>query len=573
MSRRFSSLSFSLVSTTLSLLLGGALPVSGFDRPANTSPTRSMVLARRGVVATSQALASEAGVALLRAGGNAFDAAVGAAAVLNVVEPMSTGIGGDMFAIAWPAKEGRLVGLNGSGRSAATATVESFRRAGHEKVPTHGPHAVTVPGAFHGWVTLHSRYGKLPLEAVLAEAIHHAEAGFPVTEVIAENWTGGLVHAGVPEFRDAYLIRDDAAGGAGGGGGAGGYRAPRAGEVFRQPDLARTFRRLAKGGIEELYRGGLAREIAGYLEAKGSLIRYEDLARHESTWEEPIGVPFRGYELWELPPNGQGIAALEMLNILEGYDLRALGHNSTEYLHLIVEAKKLAFADRDTFVTDPTFRQLPVATLISKEYAGKMRARIDRGRAGSYPRSTLDTGTDTIYLTAADGEGNVVSFINSLYYGFGSGLVVPGTGICLQNRGALFSLDPAHLNRIEPSKRPLHTIIPAMVTKDGKPYFSYGVMGGDMQPQGHVQVLLNLLEFGMTPQAAGDAPRVREVEGAVAAESGIPLAALEGLRAKGHRLTASPGGFGGFQGILIDRERGVLHGASDSRKDGAAAGY
>jgi gamma-glutamyltranspeptidase/glutathione hydrolase len=521
-----------------------------------------MVLARRGVVASSHPLASEAGVALLRRGGNAFDAAVGAAAVLNVVEPMSTGIGGDMFVLAWPAREGKLVGLNGSGRSAALATVERLRAKGYSKVPTYGAESVTVPGAFHGWVTLLGRYGRLPLDVVLADAIRLAEDGFAVSEVIAEDWKSGLRHRDLPEFRTAYLIGE-----------GDGWRAPRPGEVFRQPDLARTFRRLAAGGVEGFYRGALASEIATYLEEKGSAIRLADLEGHTSTWVVPVGVPFRGYVLHELPPNGQGIAALEMLRILDGCDLESLGHNSAGYLHLIVEAKKLAFLDRDSFVADPSFRELPVETLISEEYAVRQRSRIDSQRAGAYERPTLRMESDTVYLAAADGEGNAVSFINSLFHGFGSGLVVPGTGICLQNRGALFSLEPGHLNRIEPSKRPLHTIIPAMVTKEGRPWLCYGVMGGDMQPQGHVQVLLNMVLYGMSPQLAGEAPRVREADGDVFVESGVSEAAVEGLRAKGHRVLRGGGGFGGYQGILIDLERGVLWGASDNRKDGCASGY
>lgn len=531
-----------------------------FDRPAATNSVRSMVIAKRGVVCTSQTLASATGLALLRRGGNAFDAAVGAAAVLNVVEPMSTGIGGDMFVLAWAASEGKLVGLNGSGRSGAQATVKHYRDKGYSEIPTHGADAVTVPGAFHGWATLLERYGKLSLDVVLADAIHYAEEGFPVTEVIAEAWRSGVQHRGNVPFRDTYLLRDGAE-----------YRAPRIGEVFRQPELGRTFRRLAVGGIEEFYRGKLAQEIADFLQAEGSLIRSSDLRAHESTWVDPVSVSFRGFELHELPPNGQGITALQILNILEPYDLKALQHNSAEYIHLLAEGKKLAFVDRDTYVTDPSIRELPIPTLISKEYANRMRERIDLERAGQYPRSTLKYGSDTVYLCAADGEGNMVSFINSIFYGFGSGLVVPGTGICLQNRGALFSLEEDHLNRIEPSKRPLHTIIPAMVTQNGKPYFCYGVMGGDMQPQGHVQVLVNLLEFGMNVQEAGEAPRVRQAGDAVALESGVSLEAAEGLRKKGHRVTQSPGGFGGYQGILL--RDGVLYGASDNRKDGAAVGY
>jgi len=534
----------------------------GYDRSAATTSARSMVLARRGMICASQPLAAEAGLAVLRAGGNAFDAAVAAAAVLNVVEPMSTGIGGDMYALAWSAKEGRLVGLNGSGRSAAAATVARYRELGLDAIPTHGPHAITVPGAFHGWATLIENHGSLPLGAILADAIRHADEGFAVSEVIAENWQGGLVHREVAEFARTYLVRD-----------GDDWRAPRLGEIVRQPDLARTFRALAAGGIDTFYRGEIAQRIAAFLESEGSLIRAVDLAKHSSTFVAPVSTDYRGYVLHELPPNGQGIVALEMLNILEGYDLRALGHNSTGYVHLLAEAKKLAFADRDTFITDLDYRKLPVETLISKPYAERMRARIDRGRAGRFEKSTLEIGDDTVYLATADRDGNMVSFINSLFYGFGSGLVVPGTGICLQNRGALFRLDDAHRNRIEPSKRPLHTIIPAFVTRDGKPWLCYGVMGGDMQPQGHVQVLVNLVDFGMNPQEAGEAARVREADGAVFVENGVAAATIDGLRALGHRVERAANAFGGYQGILVDRERGVYLGGSDNRKDGCALGY
>ena len=533
-----------------------------YDRPAATSSARSMVLARRGAVCASQPLAAESGLAILRRGGNAFDAAIACAAVLNVVEPMSTGIGGDVFVLAWSAREKRLVGLNGSGRSAKTASTEAYRARGLDAVPTFGPLAVTVPGALDAWVTLHSKYGALPLKDVLADAIWYAEEGFPVSEVIAENWKGGLRHRDIPEFAANYLLRD-----------GDDWRAPRLGEVFRQPDLARTFRQLAAGGRDVFYRGEIARKIATYLEEKGSLIRLADLEQHRSTWVEPVSTSFGDYRLHELPPNGQGIVALEMLNILEGYDLRALGHNTAESIHLIAEAKKLAFADRDTWVTDLDYRKLPVDKLISKDYGARMRARIDRDKAQTFPESTLKIGNDTVYLSTADSEGNAVSFIGSIYYGFGSGLVVPGTGICLQNRGALFTLEEGHLNRLESAKRPLHTIIPAFVTKQGEPYFCYGVMGGDMQPQGHVQVFLSLVVHGMNPQEAGEAARVREDKGTILVESGISDATIEALRAKGHRVERRVGAFGGYQGILIDRAQGVLQAASDNRKDGCALGY
>ncbi len=533
----------------------------GFDRPVDTQSTRSMVLARRGMVCTSQVLAAEAGIAVLRRGGNAFDAAIATAAVLNVVEPMSTGIGGDAFVLAWSAKEKKLVGLNGSGRSASAATVEHFRAKGYERLPTYGADSVTVPGAFHAWVALHERYGRLPFAELLQDAIHYAEAGFPVSEIIAEQWRGGLRHQQNREFASTYLLRTGES-----------YRTPRVGEVFRQPDLARTFRHLSTSGVKGFYEGELAQKMAAYLQSRGSLLTAADFSAHTSDWVEPVSTNYRGYDVYELPPNGQGIVALEMLNILEGFDLRALGHNSAQTIHLITEAKKLAFADRATFVTDPSIRPLPISTLISKPYAARMRERIDPARAGSFPVSTLHAGSDTVYLAAADEEGNLVSFINSIFHGFGAGLVVPGTGICLQNRGALFSLDPEHLNRVEGSKRPLHTIIPALVMKGGQPWFCFGVMGGDMQPQGHTQVLINMIDFGMNPQEAGEAARVREAGGTLLVESGVPAAVRAELEAMGHRVRRG-GGFGGYQGILVDPESGAYVGASDNRKDGCALGY
>ncbi len=514
------------------------------------------------MVCSSQPLASQTGLNILRRGGNAFDAAVAMAATLNVVEPMSTGIGGDMYVLAWSAHEQKLIGLNGSGRSASTANVEYFRKKGLDSIPVSGIDSVTVPGTIHGWVTLLDEYGSLSLGDNLADAIGYAEDGFPVSEVIAQAWIAGLQFQGRPEFAQPYLIPEGA-----------GWRSPGLGEVFRQTDLANTLRSLANGGIDCFYHGEIANKITDYLEAQGSLLRASDLADHRSTWVEPVSTEFGGYHLYELPPNGQGIIALEMLNILEGYDLAGMGHNSAEYIHLLTEAKKLAYTDRDTFVTDLDLRKLPVEQLISKQYAKQQRARIDTNRAQSFPESMLNIGDDTVYLATADRDGNMVSFINSIYDSFGSGCVVPGTGICLQNRGALFSLEENHLNRIEPSKRPLHTIIPAMVMRDNRPVFCYGVMGGEMQPQGHVQVFLNMFVFGMNAQEAGEAARVREEDGTVFIESGISDAVSEGLRNKGHVVEYSAGQFGGYQGIYYDAEQEVYQGASDNRKDGCAMGY
>ncbi|MBI4582931.1 MAG: gamma-glutamyltransferase [Planctomycetes bacterium] len=543
----------------MSLICGSSILLA--EGPS-TVRGRSMVIARRGVVATSQPLAVQAGIDMLKAGGNAFDAAVAAAAVLNVVEPMSTGVGGDVFAIAWVAREKKLVGLNGSGRSSRHATLEKFRAKGYAQVPLFGPDSVTVPGAFHGWASLIEKYGKLPLAKTLAPAIHYAREGFPVSEIIAGNWRGAEALKGDPDFASTYLIQEGER-----------YRTPRVGEVFREPHLARTFEILAEKGIEAFYRGEIAARIAACLERRGSLIDAEDLARHASTWVEPISTTFHGYQVFELPPNGQGLAVLEMLNLLEGYDLKSLGHNSAAYLHLFLEAKKFAWADRDRFIADPTFGQLPVERLLSKEYAARVRAKIDPRHASVRPRSVLEAGSDTVYLAAADGEGNMVSFINSLFHGFGSRLVVPETGICLQNRGALYSLDPNHLNRLEPSKRPFHTIIPGFVLKNGKPYMAFGVMGGDFQPQGHVQVLLNHIVFGMNPQAMGEQPRAAEDGGRVALEEGIGAEARRQLEALGHQVTAAGGFHGGYQAILIDTETGVYHAGSDPRKDGCAAGF
>jgi gamma-glutamyltranspeptidase/glutathione hydrolase len=511
---------------------------------------------------SSQPLATQTGINILRQGGNAFDAAVAMAATLNVVEPMSTGIGGDMYVLAWSAREQKLIGLNGSGRSASTANLEYFRNKGLDSIPRSGIDSVTVPGTVHGWVTLLEEYGSLSLGDNLADSIRYAEDGFPVSEVIAQAWINGLRYEDRPEFAHSYLILE-----------ANTWRSPRLGEVFRQADLANTLRSLARGGIEAFYHGEIADKIATYLEANGSLLRATDLANHSSTWVEPFSTDFDGYHLYELPPNGQGIVALEMLNILEGYDLAGMGHNSVEYLHLLTETKKLAYTDRDIFVTDLDIRKLPVEQLISKQYARQQRTRIDTNQAQSFPKSMLDIGDDTVYLCTADRDGNMVSFINSIYDNFGSGYVVPGTGICLQNRGALFSLEENHLNRIEPSKRPLHTIIPAMVMRENRPVFCYGVMGGEMQPQGHVLVFLNMFVFGMNAQEAGEAARSREIDGTIEIESGISDAVCAGLREKGHKVKRSVGEFGGYQGIYYDAEQGVYQGASDNRKDGCAMGY
>ena len=542
--------------------------VLGADRPAGRAGAgRSAVLARNGMVAASQPLAAQAGLRVLQRGGNAFDAAVAAAASLAVVEPMMTGPGGDMFVLAYVAKEDRLVGLNGSGFSPQQVDLDFFSSRGLEQIPVHGPYSVSVPGAVDGWAALLDRYGAMPLAEVLEAPIEYAEKGFPVSEIIAANWADRAEPiAERKDFREVYLP---------------GGRAPRHGEVFRNPGLAWTYRQIAEGGRDAFYHGEIARRVVEHLDREGWPVSMDDLACQHSDWVEPISTSYQQYELHELPPNGQGMAALEMLNILEGYDLRSLGHNSAPYLHLLLEAKKLAFADLDAWLADPQRAELPVETIISKDYAAEQRKRIRRGKAAvavesgiSPDHRNLVSSGDTVYLTAVDRDRNMVSFINSLFHGFGSGVTVPGTGIVLQNRGALFSLERGHPNRIEPRKRPYHTIIPAMASQGGKPWMSFGVMGGDMQPQGHVQIMLNRIEFGMNVQEAGEAARIKHNPLAgVAVESGIDAAAVAELDRLGHNIVRAPGVFGGYQAIEVDWEKDVLIGGTDPRKDGLVAAW
>ncbi len=525
---------------------------------------RSNVLARHGIVATSQPLAAQAGLQILQQGGNAVDAAVATAVALNVVEPMSTGIGGDLFALVWPAREKRLRALNASGRAPYAATVERLRSMGYTSMPTTGMLPVTVPGAADGWERLVRTCGRLSLAQVMAPAIRYAEEGFPVSEVIAANWAGGQHKLVAHPSGAAYLINGCA---------------PCMGEIWRQPELAETLRQVAEGGAKAFYRGKIAEKIVAFSQANGGLFSLEDLADHTSTWVEPIYTDYHGVRLYECPPNGQGIVALMALNILAGYDLVSLAHNSPQYLHLIVEALKLAFADAHYHVTDPEKYPVPVAQLLSLAYAERRRKEIALDHAAEVRHPGLPSQGDTVYLAAADGEGNAVSLINSLYHGFGSGMVVEGTGVILQNRGASFSLDSRHPNHIAPHKRPYHTIIPAMVMgQDGKPLYCYGVMGGHMQPQGHVQVLLNLVDFGMSPQEALDAPRVYWERGKeVLIEPGLGEETRQALLKLGHNVASfsevSIGHFGGGQVIRIDPETGVLCAGSEPRKDGCAVGY
>ncbi len=548
--------------------------VFGYDRVTGRSfASRSEVIARNGMAATSHPLATQVALEILKEGGSAVDAAIAANAALGLMEPTGCGIGGDLFAIVWDPKTRKLHGLNASGRSPASLTLQHFKEQGLTSVPPRGPLPVTVPGAVDGWFELHGRFGRLPMARVLAPAIRYAKEGFPLTELIAHYWQLNVPILEEWEgFRETFMP---------------GGRAPRKGEIFRNPNLARTYERIAEGGRDVFYRGDIARTIDAFVKRVGGFLSYEDLAAHKSEWVEPVSTGYRGYDVWELPPNGQGIATLQILNILEAYDIRSMGFGSAEYLHLFLEAKKLAFEDRARFYADPDFNEIPVATLISKEYAAKRREKIDPERAAEIvePGDPIPDGGDTIYLTTADRDGMMVSLIQSNYRGMGSGLAPDGLGFIFQDRGELFDLTEGRFNTYAPRKRPFHTIIPAFVTREGKPWLSFGVMGGATQPQAQVQVLVNLIDFDMNLQEAGDAPRVihsgsseptgeRMTDGGkVYLESGIPYESVRKLMTMGHSAGYDVGPFGGYQAILWDAENGVYYGASESRKDGHAAGY
>ncbi len=520
------------------------------DRPTgNLRGTRSPVLARNGVIATSQPLASAAGLRVLQSGGNAVDAAITAAAVLAVVEPTMTGVGGDVFAIVYDARTRRLHGLNSSGRAGSRADADALIAKGIAAMPADGVYPITVPGAVAGWAELLEQHGSITLARALEPAIGYARDGFAVSEIIAAQWA-----AAAPR-----LDRDAAAVFLPGG------RAPRPGEVFRNPDLARTLEQIARDGRNALYQGPIGDAIARDNQERGGFLTAGDFAAHRADWVDPISTTYRGYELYELPPNTQGFVALEMLNILEGYDVASLGHNSADYLHRLTEAKRIAFADRGAFLADPALvPSSTLAGLISKDYAATRRRNIDDARASAgYLPGTLFDGRDrgdTVYLAAADGRGNVISFINSLFSDFGSGILTPGTGVMLHNRGLGFTLEKSHPNRLAPGKRPLHTLVPAFLMQDGKPLMAFGVMGGDNQAQAHVQIVVNVVDFGMDVQEAGDAPRVRHLEEGLAVESGIAPAVLKSLQARGHVLLDGRGAVGGYQAVRIDPVTGVSDG-------------
>jgi gamma-glutamyltranspeptidase / glutathione hydrolase len=546
----------------------------GFERPVGQlHQSRSVVLARHGMVATSHPLASQAALRVLEQGGNAADAAIAANAVLGVVEPMMCGIGGDLFCLYWDSQTQSLHGLNASGRSPFGLTVEHVRKQGLDRIPEDGPLSWSVPGCVSGWAALGERFGSRPLNELLQPAIDTAERGFAVSEVIAADWQAEQESLLTDPGSAATFLIDG--------------KAPQFGALMRLPQLAQSYRRIAEKGPGEFYSGSIAQQLVAYSDAEGGFFSLKDFLEHRADWIEPVSTNYRGYDVWQTPPNSQGISVLQMLNMLETFDLKSLGPSHPDYLHLFIEAKKLAFADRAHYYADPSKANVPTAELISKKYGHAQAQRIDRERAAVdvEPDDPRASAGNTVYLTVVDKDRNVCSLIQSVYYLFGSKRTPQELGFVLQNRGSSFSLDEDHANRLEPHKRPFHTIIPAMVTKDGRPWFSFGVMGGDMQPQGQVQVLINLIDFDMNIQAAGDAARVRHIgsaspggskalgAGTVIVEGGISDDAVATLVAKGHEVIRDRSGYGGYQGIQIDWDRGVLHGASEARKDGVAVGY
>jgi len=559
---------YMLLSIILALLF---TTIHGQDRlTGKPFATRSEVIAQHGMACTSQPLATQVALDILKQGGNAIDAAIAANAVIGLMEPTGSGIGGDLFAIIWDSKTGQLYGLNASGRSPKSLTLDYFKKNGFERIPSHGPLPVSVPGCVDGWFEMHKRFGTLPMETILSPAIRYAREGFPVTELIAYYWRSARSLSRFPNVSETYMPEG---------------APPAKGEIFRNPYLANTLEKIATGGRDVYYKGEIARTIDQFMKENGGFLSYEDLANHSSEWVDPISVNYRGYDVWELPPNGQGTAALQILNILEGFDIASMGFGSTDYIHHFVESKKLAFEDRAKYYADPAFNDIPIEQLISREYAAERRKLINPNRAARrYDAGELEQG-NTIYMTVADKDGNMVSLIQSNYRGLGSGMVPDKLGFMLQDRGELFTLEEGHFNCYEPGKRPFHTIIPAFVTKDGKPWISFGVMGGSMQPQGHAQIIVNLIDFGMNLQEAGDAPRIRHGGssqptgekmtngGTVYLESGIDPDVIRELMKKGHNIEWTVGGFGGYQAIMWDPVNKVFYGASESRKDGQAAGY
>ena len=533
--------------------------------------TRSEIIAENGMVATSHPLATQVGINILKDGGNAIDAAIAANAAIGLMEPTGNGIGGDLFAIIWIEKEKKLYGLNASGRSPKNLTLDYFKKNNLTTIPAYGPLPVSVPGCVDGWFEMHEKFGKLSIKKILNPAINYAQNGFPVTELVSYYMSvADKNFHKYPNFKETYYV---------------GESTPKKGQLFKNADLANTLKLISKKGRSGFYEGTVAKRISDFIIAQGGFLSYDDLKNHKSDWIDPVSTNYRGYDVWELPPNGQGIAALQILNMLENFDIKSMGFGSAEYIHHFVEAKKIAFADRAKYYSDMSFNEVPVDYLISKEYANKRLPEISKVKAAlSVNAGEIENG-DTIYLTTADSEGNMVSLIQSNYRGMGSGMVPTRLGFMLQDRGELFSLDEGHFNVYEPEKRPFHTIIPAFITKDGEPYVSFGLMGGAMQPQGHAQVVINLIDFEMNLQEAGDAPRIRHVSGQqptggemtdggeLSLESGFDYKEIRKLMKYGHKVIFSLGSFGGYQAIKYDKEMGVYFGASESRKDGHASGY
>lgn len=552
------------------LLLTMATTGSGYDRITGEKfASRSEVIGQNGMVATSHPLATQIGLDILKQGGTAVDAAIAANIALGLMEPTGNGIGGDLFAIIWDAQSNKLHGLNASGPAPMNLSIDYFEQQGLKKIPAYGPLPVTVPGAVDGWVKLHEKFGKLKFKSLFEPTIEYAEKGFPITETIAYYLDKSQKRfEKYPNFSEVWIKNG---------------RMPQKGEIFKNPQLANTLRIIAEKGRAGFYEGEIAQTMANFVQAQGGFLTYDDLAGFHSEWTQPVSSNYRGYDVWELPPNGQGIAALQLLNILENYDLKKMGLFSSEYIHLFTEAKKIVFADRAKYYADPNFSNIPVNELISKSYAKERAKLINLDKASKANDAGILKSGDTIYLTVADKFGNMVSLIQSNYRGMGSGMMPTGLGFMLQDRGELFSLDKNHKNALEGGKRPFHTIIPAFVTKDGKPFISFGVMGGATQPQAHAQIIINMIDFGLNLQEAGDAPRIVHIGssqptgevmtdgGSLSIESGFGKQIEQELSNKGHTIKYQKGVFGGYQAIMF--KDGVYYGASETRKDGQAAGY
>ena len=533
--------------------------------------TRSEVIAENGMVATSHPLATQVGIDILKNGGNAIDAAIAANAAIGLMEPTGNGIGGDLFAIIWIEKDKKLYGLNASGRSPKNLTLDYFKNNNFSEIPAYGPLPVSVPGCVDGWFEMHEKFGSTPMQDILQPAIEYADNGFPVTELVSYYMKKASINFDMyPNFKETYYVNGTT---------------PKKGQIFQNKDLANTLSVIAKKGRKGFYEGEIAKAISDFVIEQGGFLSYNDLKNHKSEWIDPVSTNYRGFDIWELPPNGQGIAALQILNLLEAYDIKSMGFGSAEYIHHFTEAKKIAFADRAKYYADMDFNKIPVDFLISKEYSELRRTEINSNKAALKVSAGEIENGDTIYLTTADKDGNMVSLIQSNYRGMGSGMVPPGLGFMLQDRGELFSLEEGHFNVYEPEKRPFHTIIPAFITKENKPYVSFGLMGGAMQPQGHAQIVINLIDFGMNLQEAGDAPRIRHLSnqqptggnmldgGELSLESGFDYKEIRQLIELGHKVVFDLGSFGGYQAIMYDDKTGVYFGASESRKDGSAMGY